>query len=249
MRWRSGRLFSGTVICLSLLMTVWHRCQPSDLKHGFFEPLIFVPIPAHRAGRLWSVARYSGPQCVAAGGQFGVLCLGEFEFVAVLLLSVLINFILGGALQRQTDPRRRKQLLAVGVAGNIGFLAVFKYLNPVINTLMHIWGAKSVVSFNFFPLPLGISFFTFHALSYLIDVYRQKHRAATGPEPALRYASSLVWWVIAAGIFCSTPWWRLAKAQLARATDGWSVLGSFLPMAEMILHRADIFPFPGLAGG
>ena len=112
---------------------------------------------------------------------------GEFSFVILLLLSVMVNYIVAVILERQTTLSGRKRLLALGVAGNLGLLGLFKYANAVITVALHLLGANPVVTFDFFPLPLGISFFTFHALSYLIDVYRQKQRAATNPGELALY--------------------------------------------------------------
>ncbi len=114
-------------------------------------------------------------------------CWGELGFVIVLLLSVMVNFIVAIMMDRQKTPVARKRVLALGVAGNLGLLVMFKYSNPVINLALHIFGANPVVTFNFFSLPLGISFFTFHALSYLIDVYRQKQRPAANPGDLALY--------------------------------------------------------------
>lgn|SRR5665213_2477331 len=112
---------------------------------------------------------------------------GELGFVVVLLVSVMVNFIIAIVLERQNKTAGRKRILALGVVGNLGLLVVFKYSNPVINLGLHIFGVNPLVTFNFFSLPLGISFFTFHALSYLIDVCRQKQRAASNPGDMALY--------------------------------------------------------------
>lgn len=111
----------------------------------------------------------------------------EPGFVAVLIISVLVNFILSRGLERQTDARRRRRILTVGIAANLGLLALFKYANSAVNLAFHLAGANAVASFDFFVLPMGISFFTFHALSYLMDVYRQKQKAATRPGDLALY--------------------------------------------------------------
>ncbi len=112
---------------------------------------------------------------------------GEFSFVILLLLSVMVNYMVAVILERQTTLSGRKRMPALGVAGNLGLLGLFKYANAAITVALHLLGASPVVTFDFFPLPLGISFFTFHALSYLIDVYRQKQRAATNPGELALY--------------------------------------------------------------
>lgn len=85
----------------------------------------------------------------------------------VLLCSILGNWSIGLWLGR-TD--RRRLVLAIGIAANLAVLGVFKYLDFLVGIANDLgagpWALPGV------RLPLGISFFTFHALSYLIDVYR-----------------------------------------------------------------------------
>ena len=108
---------------------------------------------------------------------------GEVLFVFLMLGSALLNHFLGQWVDRETDPARRKWAVGVAVALNIGTLAFFKYANFAVENLNAVLGL-----FHFAPvhvgsvrLPIGISFFTFHALSYVIDVYRRKRAAARNP--------------------------------------------------------------------
>ena len=97
---------------------------------------------------------------------------GEVIYTYVMLVSILINHAFGLWIAGQ-DGRGRKLALGTGVVVNLGILVYFKYLGffyemaaAVAPGLMS--GPPQV------HLPLGISFFTFHALSYLIDVYRRQ---------------------------------------------------------------------------
>jgi alginate O-acetyltransferase complex protein AlgI len=88
---------------------------------------------------------------------------------------VLFNYAIGGAIGRAQDPRVRRRWLAAGVAGNLAVLAVFKYANFAVgnvNALAPIL-AITPLAVASIPLPLGISFFTFHAISYVVDVYKR----------------------------------------------------------------------------
>lgn len=97
----------------------------------------------------------------------------------ILLGSIVFNFTVGLGVDRASN--KRKFLLAVGVAGNLGVLAWFKYAGFFVEN--YNWAAQ-VAGFTATDLaaprlPLGISFFTFQALSYLVDVYRGRTPAQT----------------------------------------------------------------------
>ncbi|MGL6104546.1 MBOAT family O-acyltransferase [Romboutsia sp.] len=95
---------------------------------------------------------------------------GEATYVIIMLISILANYICGLMVKEDNSQKLRKIGLIIAILFNVGMLGVFKYtgffvtnLNMVLNT--HIPVPQIV-------LPLGISFFTFQAMSYVIDVYR-----------------------------------------------------------------------------
>ena len=99
---------------------------------------------------------------------------GEPSFVLVMLGSIAVNYALALLIARSpAGGGRRKVLLAADVFCNLSVLFVFKYLNFVTRTL-RAWfpGLMPLVPETSILLPIGISFFTFQALSYVIDVYR-----------------------------------------------------------------------------
>ena len=96
---------------------------------------------------------------------------GEPVYVLGIIASVVINFLFGLAL----DKHKSKLLLAVNIIINLGFLGVFKYTGFIIGTIDKIFGADIITPE--IALPIGISFYTFQALSYTIDVYRGKVNA------------------------------------------------------------------------
>ena len=91
---------------------------------------------------------------------------GEPKNVLLLLASCLANYLFGLAV-----AGRRKGFLILAVGFNLGLLFVFKYLNFAVETVNALAGAEILPQTNI-ALPLGISFFTFQAMSYVIDVYR-----------------------------------------------------------------------------
>ncbi len=91
---------------------------------------------------------------------------GEKWYVLLLVLSCLINYICGLLIEK----RNKKIYLIIGLILNIGLLIYFKYTNFFLNTFTNLFHMNQVTLKII--LPLGISFFTFQNISYLIDVYR-----------------------------------------------------------------------------
>src|SRR5262245_37063370 len=93
---------------------------------------------------------------------------------ALILPSIAMNFTLGRMLGRAEGAGRRR-LIVIAVGINLAILIAFKYARFIvgnINDVAVLFGAPTLRTPDV-PLPLGISFFTFHILSYLIDVYRR----------------------------------------------------------------------------
>jgi alginate O-acetyltransferase complex protein AlgI len=98
--------------------------------------------------------------------------VGEGWYSAVVVASVVVNFGLGLAIEAQPDGRRRTYAVALGVSLNLASLFTFKYAAFFAQTALG--AAPAWVPAH---LPLGISFFTFHSVSYLVEVYRRDARA------------------------------------------------------------------------
>jgi D-alanyl-lipoteichoic acid acyltransferase DltB (MBOAT superfamily) len=97
---------------------------------------------------------------------------GEPVFVVLLMALTVLNHRAALAISERKEPQR-KRALAGAVALNLACLGVFKYADFAAASLNWGFGGLGVkLPAPNVPLPLGISFFTFHALSYLIDVYR-----------------------------------------------------------------------------
>lgn len=105
--------------------------------------------------------------------SLGFYAWGEPKFVFLLMLSIVINWLFGLAVARyREEPTRSKWIIFIMVVFNLSILYVFKYLMFTIANVNRFFGTD----FNVFKimLPIGISFFTFHAISYVIDIYRGK---------------------------------------------------------------------------
>lgn len=100
---------------------------------------------------------------------------GEPKYVFLMIFSILVNYIFGRLMDKNRGRQKRmKLLLVLSVVIDLGLLSVFKYTDFVITNINAIFGA------NFdllnIALPIGISFYTFQAMSYTIDVYRDDVR-------------------------------------------------------------------------
>lgn len=96
---------------------------------------------------------------------------GEPVYVLLMIASIIINYIFGRLLGTE-NKKRRQWILAIAVVINIGLLVVFKYLDMMVQTVNQLSGSE--IPLVGLALPIGISFFTFQALSYVIDVYRRE---------------------------------------------------------------------------
>lgn len=102
---------------------------------------------------------------------------GAPKFIFVVILSIITTFYLVRTINNSSDQKKRKILLFVGVFLNLGLLAYFKYANffvENVNFLVTKMGYEPVKWLEV-ALPIGISFFTFQTITYILDVYRKVH--------------------------------------------------------------------------
>ncbi|HKZ38387.1 MAG TPA: MBOAT family O-acyltransferase [Chryseolinea sp.] len=98
-------------------------------------------------------------------------------FIILLWISTLIDYIVGKKLYETENPLKRKLLLWISLAGNLGMLGYFKYGGFLLENFVSLTSALGI---DFHPakpdiiLPVGISFYTFQTLSYTLDMYRKK---------------------------------------------------------------------------
>src|SRR3954451_9725150 len=102
--------------------------------------------------------------------------------LALIIPSVMLNFYFGRIIGA-SDGARRRMVVVAAIAFNLAVLIAFKYMRFLVgnlNDVLLVFGAPALRVPDI-PLPLGISFFTFHILSYLIDIYR----GALSPQKSL----------------------------------------------------------------
>lgn len=116
----------------------------------------------------------------------------DARFTALLAGSSLINYVAGRALGALDDGPLRKWVLGIAVALNLGVLGFFKYYGFFLESLadlLAVLGIARDLPFMEVILPVGISFFTFQGISYLVDVYRRHVEASKSVLDIFLYIS------------------------------------------------------------
>lgn len=130
----------------------------------FFLPaalLIYYLVPA----------RFKNLILLASGLIF--YAWGEPIYVAVLLASALIDYTAGLLMSKTDDSKKRTACLAAAVSMNLALLFIFKYSSFAVGIVNSAFGLS--LPDPGLPLPIGISFYTFQGMSYIIDLYRGKY--------------------------------------------------------------------------
>jgi len=139
------------------------------LFNSFHFIVFFVVVLAlNQPLRRWPVAQ----KLMLLAASYYFYGQWEWHYLFLVWFSTIVDYLIGLAIPRAAQPRR---LVVLSVVVNLGFLAIFKYANWLIDTVNG--GAAALGSaFHLTPidllLPVGISFYTFQSLSYTIDVYR-----------------------------------------------------------------------------
>jgi alginate O-acetyltransferase complex protein AlgI len=115
----------------------------------------------------------------------------DWRWVLLLVSSSVINTVAARVIATSPSPRTRKQALIAAICFDIGLLCVFKYLGffvTEVDDFLDSLGLGSPLPLVQIVLPIGISFFTFQAISYVVDVYRGDTRAASLGDVAILQA-------------------------------------------------------------
>lgn len=101
-------------------------------------------------------------------------------YILILFGTIIIDYYAGIKLEEITDKKKKKFFLVLSLIANIGVLVVFKYYNFInenITVLLQNMGAENPIPYLNILLPIGLSFHTFQAMSYTIEVYRGNQKA------------------------------------------------------------------------
>ncbi len=107
---------------------------------------------------------------------FWLEALWHGRFLALLIMTSLVDYTVGLGLERLQAPRQRQAVLAASIVVNLGILGFFKYCNffvESVRVLLTQFGLPAHPRTLDLVLPVGISFYTFQSMSYAIDVYRR----------------------------------------------------------------------------
>jgi D-alanyl-lipoteichoic acid acyltransferase DltB (MBOAT superfamily) len=116
----------------------------------------------------------------------------DWRFLGLLVFTSSFDYWCALCIQERSDPVKRRYFLTFSLLVNLIVLGVFKYFNFFADTLQHVlavFGMKATLPVLHVILPLGISFYTFLSMSYTIDVYRHRLKAARDPLDFLLYVA------------------------------------------------------------
>lgn len=144
------------------------------------EYLIFLPIVISVYWVLLGKSKNSQNTFLLLASYF-FYGMWNWKFLFLLMFSTLLDFISGIVIEKSSSENKRKWMLYSSVCINLGFLAFFKYFNffsemvADIKRLFNLGGSSHLILD--LVIPVGISFYTFHGLSYVFDVYNGKLKA------------------------------------------------------------------------
>jgi alginate O-acetyltransferase complex protein AlgI len=143
------------------------------LTFGLFFLIVFACV--------WSVRSNEWRKLLLLVASWVFYGAWDWRFVPLLILSALMNWAVAALVARSGDPRWRRWLLIAGVALNLSILGFFKYFNFFADqaiSLIALAGQRQDPAIMQVILPVGISFFTFQGISYLVDVAKHRVPAA-----------------------------------------------------------------------
>jgi D-alanyl-lipoteichoic acid acyltransferase DltB (MBOAT superfamily) len=136
--------------------------------------------------------RFAAKKTVLVVASYYFYAQWDWRFCLLLAGSSALSYIAGQLIDRASDERRARTILGIAVALHLGLLGIFKYFDFFIssaNQLARLLGLEHEVPFIEILLPVGISFFTFHGISYITDVYRRDVAVCRNPLDMLLYMS------------------------------------------------------------
>lgn len=109
----------------------------------------------------------------------------DWRFLALIIGTSCVDYRVAIAIDDSADPARKRRFLLVSLISNLGVLGFFKYFNFFVQTLSQMLdrlGFQAHAATLAIILPIGVSFYTFQAISYVVDVYRGQVRAERDPS-------------------------------------------------------------------
>jgi D-alanyl-lipoteichoic acid acyltransferase DltB (MBOAT superfamily) len=147
----------------------------NSLEYALFFPIVFLIY--------WRLGR-RGQNLFLLVASWFFYALWDVRFLGLMLLTTVVDFFVGRFLQQATDEKLRKRAFALSLILNLTVLGVFKYYGFFVDSgaeLLESLGISSNPATLSLLLPIGISFYTFHGISYTFDVFRRDIQAAEDP--------------------------------------------------------------------
>ena len=135
-----------------------------------FSSMTFIGIFLPAVCIVYFFAKQSVRNYILLIASFIFYAWGGIDYLAIMILTIAVNYF--GAILLDKYRNAKKIILFITVMVNLSFLIYFKYFNFLIENINSIFSAD--ISFIKVVMPIGISFYTFQAMSYLIDVYREE---------------------------------------------------------------------------
>jgi D-alanyl-lipoteichoic acid acyltransferase DltB (MBOAT superfamily) len=154
-------------------------------EFAVFFFLVFIAAWALRNRNEWRKA-------LLLAGSYFFYGWWDWRLMSLLAGSSAMNYLAGLLISGNSDDRIRRRIVAVAVTLNLGVLGIFKYYNFFIDSLTDVLVAFNIqrdMPFLEILLPIGISFFTFHGISYIVDIYRRHVEPARSPIDLFLYIS------------------------------------------------------------
>lgn len=146
----------------------------NSLNFAFFLPIVFM--------LYWFVAgsKLKLLNILLLAASYFFYACWDWRFLFLLFFSTFLDYFTGLKIEHSRSKKAQKIWFWISIAANFGFLGIFKYYNFFVDSFadaLSIMGISVNVWTLNIILPVGISFYTFHGVSYVVDVYRQKIKA------------------------------------------------------------------------
>lgn len=119
---------------------------------------------------------------ILLGASYFFYACWDYRFLALLMFSTFLDYFTGIKIHQASTKAHRKRWLLISIFINLSFLGFFKYYNFFIDSFTSLFRDSTISSVSWtlhIILPVGISFYTFHGLSYVFDIYNQRTKPTT----------------------------------------------------------------------
>jgi alginate O-acetyltransferase complex protein AlgI len=141
----------------------------NSLEYALFLPVVL--------GLYWLIKDHRRQNVLLLTASYIFYGWWDYRFLGLMMFSTVVDYFVGRLLAATDDDRRRKRIFFISLIVNLGILGSFKYFNFFIDSAasaLQTLGLEANLPTLRVLLPIGISFYTFHGISYTFDVYRRE---------------------------------------------------------------------------